>query len=326
MRIACIGCSGHWRLACTEIPGIADARLVAVAPGGPDEDIAPLRDLAAPLGATACSDHHALLRQHRPDLVVVDSRFDRHAAICCDVLAAGAMPLCEKPLATTGADLDRVRAASARARLPVGMLLTARYGGPMRAIRAAVQAGAIGRILGGSAQKSYPLGRRPAFFADRALVGGLIPWVGIHMIDAFAWTSGRGYAAVSAWHGNLAAPEYPGLEDVAGCLFQLAGGGVATMSFDYRRPPGSQPWGDDRLRLIGSDGILELLGGEAWLHDAQGRRRLPDDPAPHGPLAEALMVLAGGTGTVSSADAFAANAAALTARAAADSNRQLEIA
>lgn len=63
---------------------------------------------------------------------------------------------------------------------------------------------------------------------------------------------------MTARHANRHAPQYPGLEDTATCLFELENGGSAVMSFDYLRPPGAPTHGDERLRLMGSHGALEI--------------------------------------------------------------------
>ncbi len=74
------------------------------------------------------------------------------------------------------------------------------------------------------------------------------------------WTTGREYVQASAWHGNNDHPDYPGFQDQAGVLFKLDNGGTAMTNLDYLRPEPAPTHGDDRLRIAGSEGVLEVLG------------------------------------------------------------------
>ena len=60
---------------------------------------------------------------------------------------------------------------------------TARYDPWFYTAKCLIDEGAIGDIRLLSARKSYRLGQRAPFFRERALHGGLIPWVAIHGID-----------------------------------------------------------------------------------------------------------------------------------------------
>ena len=51
---------------------------------------------------------HDLIAGCRPEVVVVASPPDSHAELCIEALEAGAHVLCEKPLATSVADADRI--------------------------------------------------------------------------------------------------------------------------------------------------------------------------------------------------------------------------
>ena len=57
----------------------------------------------------------ALLEEGRPDVVVIATPPDSHAALCIEALDAGANVICEKPFVSTLAEADSVLAAAARA-------------------------------------------------------------------------------------------------------------------------------------------------------------------------------------------------------------------
>ncbi len=89
--------------------------------------------------------------------------------------------------------------------------------------------------------------------------------VGIHALDYARWAAGVDYVELSAYHANLAHSERPGCQDVAAVLARLANGGAAVFTFDYLRPAAAPTHGDDRLRVAGSRGVLEVCDQGARL-------------------------------------------------------------
>ncbi|HOF89297.1 MAG TPA: Gfo/Idh/MocA family oxidoreductase, partial [Armatimonadota bacterium] len=184
LRLGIVGCSGHVGYVLGALGALADqVRLVAVAPGGPDEDLAALRAAPEAAGARAYDDYTAMLADAGLDLLAVTPHFYRHAAVSLAGLRHGCAVFCEKPLALTLHELDTLRGGQQSSGRPLGMMLDARYAPPFYTARRSVAAGVLGEVVAGYAQKSYKLGTRPDFYTRRATVGGLIPWVGIHAID-----------------------------------------------------------------------------------------------------------------------------------------------
>ena len=66
------------------------------------------------------------------------------------------------------------------------------------------------------------------------------------------------YTQVAAFQGNKDHPDYPGFQDHAGILFEMSNGGTALINLDYLRPETAPTHGDDRLRVVGSEGVLEI--------------------------------------------------------------------
>jgi predicted dehydrogenase len=66
------------------------------------------------------------------------------------------------------------------------------------------------------------------------------------------------------------------LEVSALCHFTLANAVYASASLDYFRPPSAPTHGDDRVRVVGTEGVIEVQGGEAFLINdkAQGKQHL----------------------------------------------------
>lgn len=332
MRIGLIGASGHYGFVLDGLRELSDlgAELVAVAPGCMDEDLSPLLRCLDAGGRRPgiFPDYRRMLDEARLDLVGVNPPYHLHAEVCAAALARGVAPYCEKPLALDLASLASLRRAQQLSGRPVGLMLNYRYESAFHTARLLVQSGAIGEPVLGYAQKSYKLGRRPDFYRRRETFGGLIPWVGIHAIDWFQWVSGRRFAAVTARHGNHAASRYPGLEDHAVCLFELDNGGSAVMSFDYLRPGGADGHGDDRLRLMGSAGSLEIRHpGFMEVTTADGPLRFEITKPRHGPFGDFARAAADGSHAclISTAEAFAVTEIALRAREAADTGERVRL-
>ena len=288
LRIALVGGAGHVNYVTEGVKSLPGAVICAVAPGGADEDPGRLRQLAGGSPETRVyADYRELLRSERADIVAVSPAYHLHAEITCAALRAGSAVYCEKPLALTLETLAQVRQAWEESRRPLGIMLNFRYLPAFLTARRLVAAGAIGEPTVGYAQKSYKRGVRPDFYRSRDGFGGITPWVGIHAIDFLRWVSGREYRSVMAQHVKLHCPDYPGMEDAATCLYELDNGGSAVMSFDFLRPAGAPSHGDDRLRLLGDGGALEIRGeGSLELITAAGPRAVPLDVPAYGPFAD----------------------------------------
>ncbi|NOY81692.1 MAG: Gfo/Idh/MocA family oxidoreductase [Kiritimatiellaeota bacterium] len=329
VRVALIGAVGHVGYVLDGLRELPQAVLCAAAPGAPDEDGESVRRVLARTGSGVFyADWRRLLDREQPDVVAVTPRFYRHAEIAAAVLQRGIPVYCEKPLALDLGDLERLREAQIRGRAALGIMLAFRYEPAFFTARRLVAAGVIGEPTVGYAQKSYKRGVRPEFYKRRAGFGGIIPWVGIHAVDWFRWVSGREYAAVVAQHVKLHAADYPELEDAATCLFELENGGSAAMSFDFLRPAGAPTHGDDRLRLLGERGALEVRGKnclELITEDGVERPEL-ESPA-HGPFADFVLSVVEPTRAclIPGADAFRVTEIVLRTRDAADRGKRVDL-
>ena len=314
MRIGIIGRSGHVDYAMHE-----DHPVVALAPGMPDEDMGPL--CARCPDATLCEDPHELLKQ--VDVVAINPPFHAIARWTIAALEAGVPTLAEKPLATDLADLARVEAAVRSTKTPLTTMLPLRYHPGFAAAWEAVQAGAIGTVRLINAQKSYRLGERPPFYHERASYGGTIPWIGAHSIDLLRWFAGCEFEHVTALHSSVGNRDQGDLEVSAHCQFAMEHGIIGATNIDYLRPQGSPTHGDDRVRIAGTDGVIEVIDGTARLIDAEGDRLLvADKQLTVSSLLSSFIAQCAGEGPcpVSADDAIAMTRACLLARQSADSN------
>lgn len=330
ISVGLIGRAGHSDILLRSMPKLANVQWTAYAKGDPAEDTGWVQEaLPGSIHTRIYENYQEMLATERLDVVGVCLPFYQNARASIQAARKRIHVLSEKPAALTFADLasleDEVRAASVR----YSIMLDMRSLPLFRAAREAVQRGDIGEPILLSSQKSYQFGSdRPWYYKERKTYGGTIPWVGIHAIDFMRWVSGQEYTHVAAFEGNKAHPQTPGCEDHAGLLFRLANGGTATCHLDFLRPETASTHGDDRLRIAGSEGVLEVseIGNRASLISSKGT--LGDLPLP--PAADFfgtfIAALRGeAEPLVSSEDAFTITRVCLHARDAADAGTWVKL-
>lgn len=325
MKVAIIGASGHASFILDGLSSqdVRQATLVGLAPASPGESVAKLAQACLGRGwrPALYDDYRLMLDQQQPDVVAVNPYFCDHEKIALELFARGIHAFVEKPLALSLQGLTRLREAHARAGVELGCMLNMRYEPAIHAAWQAVRAGAIGEVRLVQAQKSYKLGQRPDFYKRRATFGGLIPWVGSHAIDLIALFSGEQFLSVYAkqsCRGNQGNGE---LEVSASCLFEMTNGVIGLASIDYLRPASAPTHGDDRVRVVGVAGVMEVRDGKALLTDAQGLREQPLE-APRSIFADFLDQVRGtGPGLVSAEEAFVNTRSSLLAQQSADCSK-----
>ena len=327
MKLAIIGTYGHVNVVLNGLAHAPDVQLAAAAGWGPDDSLAWIRKTAPDVPIH--DDYRTMLREVRPDVVGVFMPLYRLAEASIAAVEAGCHVFSEKPLATTLADLARLRAAAEKAGTEVAACFTSRGEPAFRTIRRAVADGRIGTPLYVAAQKSYPFKKRDDFYKQRETYGGSIPWQVIHALEYITFCTGLDYRRVAAVAGNLAHPTHPGLEDQGGLLAELSNGGAAVVNFDYLRPWGAaeRPHGDDRLRIAGTEGIIETKDAAqaVELMTPDATEMLPLEPA-RNIFADFAAALAGeGAPPVTTAESFRITEVALKARDAQDTGAFIEV-
>jgi len=264
LKVGLIGKDGHTNVVLDGMLHLPGVQLTAIARARPQDDMRGIQRHKAFLPSTKIfDDYRQMLDQARPDLVGICLPYAENGRAAIEAIQRGIHIVSEKPAAATIEELDRLEAALKTGRASYTMMLTMRSSPRFHAARQAIQQGWIGEPILITGQKSYKFGpSRPWFYKERNLYGGTIPWVGIHALDFMQFVSGQEYARVIALQGNKAHPAWPGCEDYAGTLFQMKNGGTAICHMDFLRPESAPTHGDDRLRIAGSDGVLEVLETE----------------------------------------------------------------
>ncbi len=263
-----------------------------------------------------------MLGDFRPDLVYIGSAYGLNGGLAIKALEAGYDVVCEKPLAADHATLARLRELTASGERRIIAELAMRWNPAFERARELIHLGTIGEVVMVQAQKSYRFGTdRPDFYKTRALFGGIIPWVGTHAIDFARWCTGLRYESVTGRHGNRSFPAYGEMEDHAALFFTMSGGVPCTITADFLRPEGAKTHSDDRLRVTGTKGVLEVRRANLMVTTASGKERWRYDFSEAAAIrcAQGLVDAAQGRPSIiNTADSLETTAVALIARDAAD--------
>ncbi len=313
----------HWNITAIAFPHAEDDRARA------------MRDLAKfGFSPRIYDDWQIMLEEEKPDIAIVNTVMARNCEIAKTALSMGISVFCEKPVATTLGELDELehiykeskkRFAGEKNLVFCGMF-GIDYLPHFETAYRYVKSGALGDIRLANAQKSYRMGNREAFYSNREEYGGTIPWVAIHAIEWIRRIGGLCPISVTAYGSTAHNAGNGSMEASTLCLFACEGGRMASVSADVMRPKAAPTHDDDRLRLVGSKGILEVRGRRVYVIDEDGERELSLVQSETALFEEMALELMGkGKCRVSAEDAFSATRTALVARGSEDSGKTLAI-
>jgi UDP-N-acetyl-2-amino-2-deoxyglucuronate dehydrogenase len=180
-----------------------------------------------------------------------------HLAHCEGVLAAarhGVHVLCEKPIAVSLDEADRMIEATAQAGVRLGVLFQRRFWPAAARIRRAIDEGRLGPPIAGGVVARFR--RDAAYYAEPwrgrwdTEGGGVLMTQAIHHIDLLQWFMGPA-TRVFGRHATLAHQDIIEVEDTVGAVVEFATGGIATIQASTTFSPG--------------------LGAQVWVTDARGR-------------------------------------------------------
>jgi predicted dehydrogenase len=191
------------------------------------------------------------------------------------ILRKGKHVYAEKPCALNEDDLDRIIATAAETGYSFREMASTGFEQPYYAIRDIVKSGAIGEVVQVFAQKSYPYhDRRPQ---NEDIDGGLIGQNGIHAVRYIEHVAGVRIKKVYAIETKLGNPRRDaggGLHMAASMMMELENGGVASIVANYLNMKGFGSWGNEHLRIFGTEGFVESVDGGARTRLVIGDRDL----------------------------------------------------
>lgn len=222
--------------------------------------------LALQYGAKTYAAYGELLNDPEIDAVSVCTSNDSHADITCAALAAGKHVLCEKPMATTLKDCERMVEA-ARAYGKILMIdQNQRLAGAHVKARELIRAGAIGKPLtfrtsfrhAGPETWSIEPGAGTWFFDRKRAVMGAMADLGIHKTDLIQYLLGQTVvetrATLTTLDKRLADGSLIGVDDNAICFYTMSDGAVGTMAASWT-DYGAE---DNSTVIYGTRGVLRI--------------------------------------------------------------------
>lgn len=205
------------------------------------------------------------------DAVIVTCENKLHAEYVELAAAAGKPILCEKPLATSAEEWERMRVATERAGVQFMTAFPCRYSPAFRRLRERVVAGEIGPIRAICATNR---GRNPGgWFIQPELSGGgaMIDHV-VHVTDLLRVLLGTDPVSVQAFTGNNMYGQV--WDDTAMLTLEFADGVFATLDSSWSRPASYKTWGDVTMNVVGDKGVIELnmfgQGFDHYVNDPRG--------------------------------------------------------
>ncbi len=237
---------------------IGQVHAVSIA-GHPGSTLAAISDVNAPAAEALAAKYGAdvrtsdeIIADRSIDAVLVATSTDTHSDLIEAATAAGKAVLCEKPVDLS---LERARACLAAAERngkPVMIGFNRRFDPSFAALKAAFDAGDIGKgeLL---AVTSFDPGPPPMAYVK--VSGGIFRDMMIHDFDICQWLMGGSPATVTAKASSLVDPEIgkAGDFDTAVVTLTYADGRIATIRNSRRAAFGY----DQRIEYLGSKGMLE---------------------------------------------------------------------
>jgi myo-inositol 2-dehydrogenase/D-chiro-inositol 1-dehydrogenase len=233
-----------------QTPGVD---VVAIA----DPQLSKAEQLAATVGARACVDLEQVL-DLGTDIISVCTPPRSHADLTVRALEAGRHVLCEKPVARTVRDAERIRQAAERSDRVAMVAHVSRFEPDHCSAKELVDSGAIGEVamMVHSMTTSLPGWSEGGWLARPEESGGPLLDLAVHSFDYLAWVIGSPAVRVHA----VAADSPAGPATYALATVRYANGAMGQVEASWAHPPAR-----------GFKAMVEILGTEgriSWDYDA----------------------------------------------------------
>lgn len=226
-----------------------------------------------------------LLSSARFEAALVTVPNDRGAEMCCGLVEAKKHVLADKPVCRTAAEMRQIVEAVQRAKVKFAVGYQRRFHPAHQRAKALVRAGEAGalRVLAARLITTDAASRGAnhyLFQRDRS-GGGVLHWLGCHVIDLIRDLTGQEFAGVEALSGNTG--EVPvGVEEYAALSFRLECGAVGSLLAAYAIPfasdsPYKESPKESEIAAYGSRAKVayEPFGDRLELVRYQARERVP---------------------------------------------------
>jgi predicted dehydrogenase len=240
VRTALVGCGkvGQIHTAALTSRSLPESEFVAVC----DSDAARASTFAGRFpGVRPFTDVGTMIRDAGVEAIFVCTPHPLHAAPVIEAAEAGVHALVEKPLAASLPDCDAMLAAASKAGTRLGVISQRRFYEPVRRMKAAIEAGKIGRpVLGVFSMFSW---RDQAYYQSdpwrgkwATEGGGVLVNQSPHQLDLLQWFMGPIDEVSGTW-ANLNHP-YVEVEDTALAMIRFKNGGLGSVVTSLAQRPG----------------------------------------------------------------------------------------
>lgn len=202
----------------------------------------------------ACDNEKDLLAQ-RPDAVYIASPQNAHCRQVILAAEAGAHILCEKPMAVTLKEADRMEAAVKKAGVRFMLAFCMRNNVYNAKARELVRAGAIGRPVMGRAQLTCWYPPIPTAWRQdiRLSHGGSLIDMGTHCLDLLEWIFGSTIREVAGFQDRMTHAYRTAIEDASTLVVRFANGAHGIVDNYFNLPDASA---QNALELHGTRGSI----------------------------------------------------------------------
>jgi len=226
-----------------------------------------VENFATQYNVAAYSDVSEMVDKAGVEAVVICTPHPAHAGPAIAAMQAGAHVLVEKPLATTLVDCDVMIEAAKKNGVKLGVVSQRRFYDPVRRMKAAIEAGKIGRSVLGTV---VILGwRDEAYYTSDpwrgtwdAEGGGVLVNQAPHQLDLLQWLMGPIEELFGYWD-NLNHP-YIEVDDTALAVLRFKNGGLGSIVVSNSQKPGIY----GKVHIHGSNGAsvgVQTEGGAMFV-------------------------------------------------------------
>jgi predicted dehydrogenase len=218
--------------------------------GRKDRELSPLKEYGS---------LESMLDTEKPDILVVDNRIGERYQSEKFALQKGVNVYADKPIAVKENELEDLYTCVNESGKILWAMNTVRYNPWYYTAKKLVVNGAVGKVRMVNCQKSYRWGKRPDFYRERKYYGGTFGWVTIHAIDMIRMVTGKEFLSVYSQSSRADNFGYGDMEVITTSCFEMEDNILATISTDYYRPENTHSHDDDRMRVVGTQGIVEVI-------------------------------------------------------------------
>ena len=177
-----VGIVGFGGMARWHVEGLAEAGLALIEVADIDPAALKAAQQEVP-GVTAYPSATAMLKKGRADVVIVITPHNTHACLVLECLNAGRHVVCEKPLAITTAECDRMIRAAKKNKVFLSAFHNRHWDGLILNAMKKIRAGVIGDIVRVEAHMAEYSKPGTTWRSSKSLSGGVLYDWGVHLIE-----------------------------------------------------------------------------------------------------------------------------------------------